>query len=84
MYKIEKPYILSVAEIIYQEIVKIKKKNPEYSNNQAISHTLFTYLFQKKKFDSADYFGAANQQIQQQQIDNQSAAMQDVEEQKGE
>ena len=26
MYKIEKPYILSVAEIIYQEIVKIKKK----------------------------------------------------------
>ena len=36
MYKIEKPYILSVAEIIYQEIVKIKKKNPEYSNNQAI------------------------------------------------
>ncbi len=36
MYKIEKPYILSVAEIIYQEIVKIKKQNPEYSNNQAI------------------------------------------------
>ena len=36
MYKIEKPYILSVAEIIYKEIVKIKKQNPEYSNNQAI------------------------------------------------
>lgn len=36
MYKIEKPYILSVAEIIYQEIVKIKKQKPEYSNNQAI------------------------------------------------
>ena len=36
MYKIEKPYILSVAEIIYQEIVKIKKQKPEQSNNQAI------------------------------------------------
>ena len=32
----ERPYVLFVAEIIYQKIVEIKKKNPEFSNLDAI------------------------------------------------
>ena len=32
----EKPYILFVAEIIYKEIYKIKKQNPEMNNTQAV------------------------------------------------
>ena len=32
----ERPYVLFVAEIIYQKIVEIKKKNPELSNLDAI------------------------------------------------
>ena len=47
MYKIEKPYILSVAEIIYQEIVKIKKQKPEYSNNQAIEDFIGSEKFKE-------------------------------------
>ena len=34
----EKPYILFVAEKIYQEIQKIKKKNPDFSNIDAIDN----------------------------------------------
>tara|TARA_B100001057_G_C22842681_1_gene947727 strand:+ start:948 stop:1391 length:444 start_codon:yes stop_codon:yes gene_type:complete len=33
---IERPYILSVAEVIYLEIIKIRKKNPNFSNKDAI------------------------------------------------
>lgn len=34
----ERPYVLFVAEIIYQKIVEIKKKNPEFSNINAIEN----------------------------------------------
>ena len=33
--KIEKPYVLRVAEFIYFKIIEIKKKNPEINNIQA-------------------------------------------------
>ncbi len=36
METLEKPYILFVAEIIYKEIYKIKKQNPEMDNTQAV------------------------------------------------
>ena len=32
----EKPYVLYVAEIIYSKVCEIKKKNPEFSNINAI------------------------------------------------
>ena len=32
----EKPYVLFVAEVIYLEVVTIKKKNPDLSNIEAI------------------------------------------------
>ena len=32
----ERPYVLFVAEMIYQKIVEIKKKNPQFSNLDAI------------------------------------------------
>ena len=34
----DKPYILFVAELIYKEICNIKKKNPEFSNIDAIEN----------------------------------------------
>ena len=33
---IDKPYVLFVAELIYLDIVKIKKNNPEFTNIDAI------------------------------------------------
>ena len=33
--KIDKPYVLRVAELIYSKIIEIKKKNPEINNIQA-------------------------------------------------
>ena len=33
--KIEKPYVLRVAELIYFKIIEIKNKNPEINNIQA-------------------------------------------------
>ena len=33
--KIEKPYVLRVAEFIYFKIIEIKNKNPETNNIQA-------------------------------------------------
>ncbi len=33
--KIDKPYVLRVAELIYSKIIKIKKQNPEVNNIQA-------------------------------------------------
>ena len=35
-YSKERPYVLFVAEVIYSEIVNIKKKNPDLSNLDAI------------------------------------------------
>jgi len=34
-YKIDKPYVLRVAELIYSKIIEIKKQNPEVNNIQA-------------------------------------------------
>ena len=33
--KIDKPYVLRVAELIYSKIIQIKKQNPEVTNIQA-------------------------------------------------
>ena len=33
--KIDKPYVLRVAELIYSKIIEIKNKNPEVNNIQA-------------------------------------------------
>ncbi len=33
--KIDKPYVLRVAELIYSKIIEIKKQNPEVNNIQA-------------------------------------------------
>ena len=38
MTSIERPYVLFVAEEIYIEVVKIKKKNQEFSNIDAIEN----------------------------------------------
>ena len=32
----DKPYVLYVAEVIYLEIIEIKKKNSNFSNKEAI------------------------------------------------
>ena len=34
----EKPYVLFVAELIYSEICEIKKKNPSFSNIDAVEN----------------------------------------------
>ena len=33
--KIDKPYVLRVAELIYSKIIEIKNQNPEFTNTQA-------------------------------------------------
>ena len=45
MKHIEKPYILFVAEIIYKEVFKIKKKNPDFSNIQAIENFIGSKIY---------------------------------------
>ena len=42
----EKPYILRVAEIIYLEISKLKKNNPEFSNIDAIEYFIGSKEYQ--------------------------------------
>ena len=37
MEAIERPYVLFVAETVYTDIYLIKKKNPNFSNNDAIN-----------------------------------------------
>ena len=37
MKPIERPYVLYVAETIYSDICQIKKKNPNFSNEDAIN-----------------------------------------------
>ena len=44
--KIEKPYVLRVAEFIYFKIIEIKNKNPETNNIQA-----FEIFMTTKDFD---------------------------------
>ena len=38
MQSIDRPYILFVAEVIYSKICEIKKKNPDFSNIDAIEN----------------------------------------------
>ena len=43
----EKPYILLVAELIYLDIFKIKKKNPGFSNINAIESFIGSETYKK-------------------------------------
>ena len=43
----ERPYVLFVAEIIYSEISKIKKKNVYFSNIDAIDNFIGTEIYKK-------------------------------------
>tara|TARA_X000001036_G_scaffold357993_1_gene340402 strand:+ start:61 stop:498 length:438 start_codon:yes stop_codon:yes gene_type:complete len=43
----KKPYILFVAEIIYLNICKIKKKNPNFSNIAAIENFIGSEIYQE-------------------------------------
>ncbi len=43
----EKPYVLHVAEIIYLEISKIKKNNPDISNIDAIDTFIGTPIYKE-------------------------------------
>ena len=40
----EKPYVLLAAELIYSKVCEIKKKNPSFTNINAISHLLVLKL----------------------------------------
>ena len=44
--KIDRPYVLRIAELIYLKVFKIKKKNPEINNIQA-----FEIFMSSKDFD---------------------------------
>ena len=43
----ERPYVLFVAEIIYTKICDIKKKNPTFSNIDAIEGFIGTETYKK-------------------------------------
>ena len=43
----EKPYVLYVAEIIYSKICEIKKKNPDFSNIDAIENFIGSETFKE-------------------------------------
>ncbi len=45
MASIERPYILFVAELIYSEISKIKKKNKDFSNIDAVDSFIGTKIY---------------------------------------
>ena len=45
MQSIDRPYILFVAEVIYSKICEIKKKNPDFSNIDAIENFIGTKTF---------------------------------------
>tara|TARA_B100000989_G_C19249930_1_gene347687 strand:+ start:148 stop:588 length:441 start_codon:yes stop_codon:yes gene_type:complete len=45
--KIEKPYVLRVAEFIYFKIIEIKNKNPKFNNFQA-----FEIFMMSKEYES--------------------------------
>ena len=42
MSKEEKPYVLHVAELIYVKVCDIKKKNPDFSNINALESFIGT------------------------------------------
>ena len=43
----EKPYVLFVAELIYLEVSKIKKNNPDFSNIDAIDKFIGSKTYNK-------------------------------------
>ena len=43
----ERPYVLLVAEIIYNEIYQIRKKNPDFSNIDAIENFIGSKIYNK-------------------------------------
>ena len=47
MTSIERPYVLFVAEEIYIEVVKIKKKNQEFSNIDAIENFIGSNVYKQ-------------------------------------
>ena len=47
MTSIERPYVLFVAEEIYIEVVKIKKKNHEFSNIDAIENFIGSNVYKQ-------------------------------------
>tara|TARA_B100001758_G_C18315234_1_gene560127 strand:- start:256 stop:693 length:438 start_codon:yes stop_codon:yes gene_type:complete len=47
MHSKERPYVLFVAEIIYKEICDIKKKNPSFSNIDAIEGFIGSVSYKK-------------------------------------
>ncbi len=47
MASIEKPYVLLVAELIYLEVCEIKKKNPDFSNINAIEKFIGSEIYKK-------------------------------------
>ena len=53
MKSIERPYVLFVAEKIYIEVVKIKKKNHEFSNIDAIENFIGSNVY--KKISSGEF-----------------------------
>ena len=53
MTSIERPYVLFVAEEIYIEVVKIKKKNQEFSNIDAIENFIGSNVY--KKISSGEF-----------------------------
>lgn len=53
MKSIERPYVLFVAEKIYIEVVKIKKKNHEFSNIDAIENFIGSNEY--KKISSGEF-----------------------------
>ena len=49
----ERPYILYVAEVIYSEICKISKNNPDFSNINAIENFIGSKIY--KEISSGDF-----------------------------
>ena len=47
MASIDKPYVLLVAELIYLEVCEIKKKNPDFSNINAIEQFIGSEIYKK-------------------------------------
>ena len=49
----EKPYVLHVAELIYLKICQIKKKNPDFSNINALESFIGTNEY--KEISSGEF-----------------------------
>ena len=47
MHSKERPYVLFVAEVIYSKICEIKKKNPDFSNIDAIENFIGSKIYKE-------------------------------------